>query len=265
MNRPIGVFDSGIGGLTVVKELKKKLPNENIIYLGDTARVPYGTKSKETIIRFTTESVLFLLSKNIKLIVIACNTSSSLALDVLKRNFKIPILGVIQGGAKEAVCATRNKRIGVIGTRATIESKSYEKEIKRLDPEIKVFSFSCPLFVPLVEEGFLDGKITLEIAQNYLKPLKRINIDTLILGCTHYPLLTPVIRRGLNKRVTLIDSVRQVAYVTKELLLKEDLFNSQKKKNARNLFYVTDEPKNFSKLAKLFLGYRIKNIEKVSL
>jgi glutamate racemase len=265
MNRPIGIFDSGIGGLTVLRELKKRLPYENTIYLGDTARVPYGTKSKETIIRFTTESVLFLLSKDVKLIIIACNTSSSLALGVLKKNFKVPILGVIQPGAKEAVYATRNRRIGVIGTRATIESYAYEEEIKKLDSKIQVFSQACPLFVPLVEEGLLNGRITFEIAREYLEPLKKADVDTLILGCTHYPLLKSPIRRIMGKSVTLIDSAKQVACEVKDLLLSENLLNPQKKRACRDLFYVTDEPKYFSELAKLFLGYKIKRVEKVSL
>jgi len=265
MNRPIGVFDSGIGGLTVVKELKRKLSFENIIYLGDTARVPYGAKSKETIIRFTTESILFLLDKNVKLIIIACNTSSSLALPALRRNFKVPIIGVIRPGAKEAVYATRNKRIGVIGTRATIESSAYEEEIKRLDSKIKIYSICCPLFVPLAEEGWLNGKVTFEIAKSYLEPLKKANIDTLILGCTHYPLLKSVIRKVMGERVILIDSAREVVNEVEGLLLTENLINLQKDKTNKDIFYVTDTPKIFSKLAKLFLGYPIKNVEKISL
>jgi len=261
MHRPVGVFDSGVGGLSVVKELKKELPFEKIIYLGDTARVPYGIKSKETIIRFTTESILFLLNKNVKLIIIACNTSSSLALDTLRRNFKVPILGVIQPGVKEAVSKTKNKRIGVIGTRATIQSSAYRKEIKKLNPKIKVYSFSCPLFVPLVEEGWLEGKITLEIAKTYLEPLKKANIDTLILGCTHYPLLKSVIRRVMGERITLIDSAREIVCQAKTLLSNKGLLNLRKTKD-RDIFYVTDEPKNFSKLAKLFLGYTLKRVER---
>lgn len=262
MNRSIGVFDSGVGGLTVVRELKKQLPVESIVYLGDTARVPYGIKSKEAIIRFTTEGLLFLLDKRVKLVIIACNTSSSLALAVLKKRFKVPILGVIQPGVKEAVKATRNKRIGVIGTKATIKSSIYETEIKKLNPKIQIYSYPCPLFVPLAEEGWVDGKITLEIAKKYLEPLKERDVDTLILGCTHYPLLKAIIRK-IMKEITLIDSARQVAKETKDLLLKEGLLNLKKK--SEDIFYVTDEPENFSKLTKLFLGYGLKNVKRTEL
>lgn len=263
MNRAIGVFDSGVGGLTVVRELKKQLPAESIIYLGDTARVPYGIKSKEAIIRFTTEGLLFLLDRRVKLVIIACNTSSSLALPVLKKNFKVPILGVIQPAIKKAVKTTRNKRIGVIGTKATIKSSIYETEIKKLDPKIQIYSYPCPLFVPLVEEGWVDGKITLEVAKRYLEPLKERDVDTLILGCTHYPLLKTVIRK-IMKEITLIDSARQVAGETKDLLLNEGLLNLKKKKS-EDVFYVTDEPDNFSKLTKLFLGCKLKNVKRTEL
>jgi len=262
MNQSIGVFDSGVGGLTVVRELKKQLSGESIVYLGDTARVPYGIKSKEAIIRFTTEGLLFLLKKRVKLVIIACNTSSSLALAVLKKRFKVPILGVIRPGVKEAVKATRNKRVGVIGTKATIKSSVYETEIKKLNPKIQIYSYPCPLFVPLVEEGWIDSKITLEIAKKYLEPLKEKKVDTLILGCTHYPLLKAIIRK-IMKGITLIDSARQTAKETKDLLLYEDLLNLKKK--SEDTFYVTDEPDNFSKLTKLFLGYELKNVKRIEL
>lgn len=263
MNRPIGVFDSGVGGLTVVKELMRLLPNENIVYFGDTARVPYGIKSKETIIRFSLENILFLLKQNVKTVVIACNTSSSAALPLLKRHFKIPIVGVIGPGAKEATYATRNKRIGVIATKATVNSHAYEREIKRLDSDIKVFNQACPLLVPLTEEGWARRKETRDIASFYLKPMKNSGIDTLILGCTHYPLLKEVFRSILGNSVRLIDSARQVAYETKEILAIEGLLNN-KRKQAKYIFYVSDELQQFKKVARNFLGKDIKNLRKVN-
>ncbi len=262
MNRSIGVFDSGVGGLTVVKELMRLLPNENIVYFGDTARVPYGIKSKETIIKFSLENILFLLKQDVKTIVIACNTSSSAALPILKRHFKIPIIGVIGPGAKEAIYATRNNRIGVIATKATINSHAYEHEIKRLNPNIKVFNQACPLLVPLAEEGWAHRKETYDIANFYLAPFKKAGIDTLILGCTHYPLLKDVFRKVLGDSVRLIDSALQVAYETKEILATEGLLSS-KKGQSKYLFYVSDELQQFKKVAKNFLGKNIDNLRKV--
>ena len=179
--KSIGVFDSGVGGLTVVRELIRQMPNEDIIYFGDTARVPYGIKSKETVIRFSIENILFLLKHDVKLICVACNTVSSLALPVIRHHFKVPIVGVIGPGVREGVYATQNKRIGVIGTHGTIKSRAYENEIKQLDPDIKVTAVACPLFVPLVEEGWLDGEVVTKIAAAYLKPLKDSKVDTVIL------------------------------------------------------------------------------------
>ncbi|MBI2495672.1 MAG: glutamate racemase, partial [Candidatus Omnitrophica bacterium] len=207
--QPIGVFDSGIGGLTVVKALIEELPVESIVYFGDTARVPYGTKSKHTIVKFSLENVEFLLRFGVKCIVIACNTSSSWALPTLRKYFKVPIIGVIRPGALAAVRETRNKRIGVIGTNATIQSRAYETAIQRIDPAVKVFSGSCPLFVPLVEEGWLNGAISRQVARRYLEPLARQRIDTLILGCTHYPLLASTIQQVLGSGVSLVDSAKQ--------------------------------------------------------
>ena len=263
MNRSIGVFDSGVGGLTVVKELMRFLPNEKIVYFGDTARVPYGIKSKQTIVKFSLENILFLLKQEVKIIVVACNTSSSIALPILRRHFKMPSIGVISPGVKEAVYATRNKRIGVIATKATINSHAYERQIKRIDSSIKVFNQACPLLVPLAEEGWASQKATYDIATFYLKPLKKSRIDTLILGCTHYPLLKRVFKHILGSRVRLIDSARQVAFQTKEVLANEGLLNNKKSKN-RHLFYVSDELQQFKKLAKNFLGRDIKNLRKVN-
>jgi glutamate racemase len=263
MNRAIGVFDSGVGGLTVVKELMRLLPGEKIVYYGDTARVPYGIKSKPTIVKFSLENILFLLKQDVKTIVVACNTSSSIALPVLKRHFKIPIIGVIGPGVKEAIYATRNKRIGVIATKATINSGAYERQIKRIDPSIKVFNQACPLLVPLVEEGWANQKATYNIADFYLRQLKKANIDTLILGCTHYPLLKNVLKKVLGSSVRLIDSAKQVAYETKHVLANEGLLNFRGVR-PRHQFYVSDELQQFKKLAKNFLGRDIDNLRKVN-
>ncbi len=262
MSKPIGVFDSGVGGLTVVKELIRQLPHEDIIYFGDTARVPYGIKSKETVIRFSIENILFLLKQDVKLICIACNTVSSVALPVIKNHFKVPIVGVLSPGVREAVYATQNKRIGVIGTRGTIKSRAYEYEIKHLSPQAQVTAAECPLFVPFAEEGFLDGSAVLEVARGYLKPLKKAGVDTVILGCTHYPLLKPIIRKVLGEKVTLIDSAKQVAIEVKEILASEGILNKTGKGKCR--LYVSDNPEWFSGLAKRFLGKNIKDVKKVN-
>jgi glutamate racemase len=260
--RSIGVFDSGVGGLTVVKELIRQLPYENIVYFGDTARVPYGIKSKETVIRFSIENILFLLKQDVKLICVACNTVSSLALPVIKHHFKVPIVGVLSPGVREAVYATRNKHIGVIGTKGTISSRSYENEIKQLDPEVKVTSVACPLFVPFVEEGWLSGDVVVTVAKTYLKSLKEANVDTVILGCTHYPLLKPVIRAVMGKSVTLIDSAKQVAIEVKKILAAEGQLNPGRL--GKHEFFVSDNPEWFSGLAERFLGSSPKNVRKVN-
>ena len=208
--KAIGVFDSGIGGLTVVKELTRQLPYEDIVYLGDTARVPYGTKSESTIIRFTLENILFLLRQDVKFVVIACNTASSIALELVKKYFQIPIIGVIKPGAKEAARVTRNKRVGVIGTTATIRTAAYEAQLRKLDPGIKVTSCACPLFVPLVEEGQRNPKIIFAAASQYLKPLKKAGVDTLILGCTHYPLLKDYIRARTPEGIEFVEPARML-------------------------------------------------------
>ncbi len=260
--KSIGVFDSGVGGLTVVKELIRQLPNENIVYFGDTARVPYGIKSRETVIRFSIENILFLLNQDVKLICVACNTASSFALPVIKNYFRAPIIGVITPGVREAVYASQNKRIGVIGTKGTVRSRTYELEIKQLDPKAKVTAVSCPLFVPFVEVGCLSGDVVMSVARNYLEPLKKAEVDTVILGCTHYPLLRPVIQEVMGKEVTLIDSAKQVACEVKKILASEDLLNHGKGGN--NSFYVSDNPEWFSGLAQRFLGKKLKNVRKVS-
>ncbi len=261
--KPIGVFDSGVGGLTVIRELIHQLPCEDIVYFGDTARVPYGIKSKETVIRFSMENILFLLKQEVKLICVACNTASSLAIPAIKNHFKVPIVGVISPGVREAVYATQNKRIGVIGTKGTIKSRAYELEIKQLDPKIKVTTAACPLFVPLVEEGWLSGDVVMAVVKTYLKPLKDAGVDTVILGCTHYPLLRSLIEQVMCKDVTLIDSAKQVAIEVKKILANEGLLNKGHK--GKQKFYVSDNPEWFSGLAARFLGRPIKDAKKMSL
>jgi glutamate racemase len=262
LSKPIGVFDSGVGGLTVVKELIRALPGEDIVYFGDTARVPYGIKSKDTVIRFSIENILFLLKQDVKLICVACNTASSLALPAIKKHFRVPIVGVIAPGVKEAVYATRNKRIGIIGTRGTVKSRAYEIGIKQLDPRVSVTAVACPLFVPFVEEGWLSGPVLLEVAKTYLKPLKSAGVDTVILGCTHYPLLKDAIRKVLGKEIRLIDSAKQVAMEVKEILANSGMLNNSSR--GRQKFYVSDNPEWFSGLAKRFLGRPIKDARRVN-
>ncbi|MDD5108150.1 MAG: glutamate racemase [Candidatus Omnitrophica bacterium] len=257
----IGVFDSGVGGLTVAREIIRQLPNENIVYFGDTARVPYGIKSPQTVIRFSIENILFLLKQDVKLICVACNTASSFALPVIKNHFRAPIIGVITPGVREAVYASQNKRIGVIGTKGTIKSRTYEIEIKQLDPKAKVTVVACPLFVPFVEEGWLSGEVVLSVAKEYLKPLREAGVDTVILGCTHYPLLKPVIQEILGKNVTLIDSAKQVAFEVKKILASEDMLN--RGKGGKHKFYVSDNPEWFSSLAQRFMGRKLTNVKKV--
>ena len=253
--RSIGIFDSGLGGLTVFKEIKKALPGENIVYFGDTARVPYGNKSKQTVIKFSIENVLFLLKRKVKLVVVACNTASSLALVSVKKVFDIPIVGVIESGVRKALEVSKSGRIGVIGTRSTIGSASYEKVLLRKNKKVKVTSVACPLFVPLVEEGILRGNIVKEAMRQYLGKMKDKKIDTIILGCTHYPLLKKEIASFL-KGVEIVDSACEVAHYTKKILIQRDLLNEGPKKGKEE-FFVTDEQKSFAKHAKLFLKREI--------
>lgn len=254
-NRPIGIFDSGVGGLTVLKEIERLLPFEDIIYFGDTARVPYGNKSKSTIVKFSTECTLFLLKNKVKMIVIACNTSSALALEHLRNVFTIPIIGVITAGVNKVLSLNSADRIGVIGTRSTIISGSYEREIQSFNRKAKVYSQACPLFVPLVEEGLLKGKIVNQAIDMYLKRFSKNRVDAVILGCTHYPLLKPQISRYL-KGTFIVDSAKEVASYTKTLLLSKNLLSSNKHKG-KKIFYVSDEPMAFARLAKLFLKRKI--------
>ncbi|MBL7157558.1 MAG: glutamate racemase [Candidatus Omnitrophica bacterium] len=254
--RPIGVFDSGVGGLTVVDKIRKFLPNEDIIYFGDTARVPYGNKSRDTVTGFSREIIKFLLKFRVKLIIVACNTASSLSVNALKKEFNVPILGVIRAGVKEAMNLSKNKRIGVIGTNATIKSGVYKKCIKTVCKKTVVKEEACPLFVPLVENKCLSGDIAVRVVKKYLAPLLKNKIDTLILGCTHYPLLKGVIAKISGKRVKLVDSSSAVAKFTKEFLKAKRMSASPEKKG-RTMFFVSDDGENFRELAKIFLKKKI--------
>jgi len=261
--RPIGVFDSGLGGLTVVKELVRLLPKENLIYVGDTARVPYGTKSPETIQTYTRQITKFLLKKNVKAIVVACNSASSVALDGLKSS-PVPVIGVIHPGARAAVQRSDLLRVGVIGTQATIRSRSYERALMRYSSKVRVWTRACPLFVPLVEEGRTDGLITRQVVREYLVPLKRHNIDTLVLGCTHYPLLKNAIRAVMGKGIQLIDSAQETAQEVKMMLGQKNWLNSSSRKG-RILFYTTDNAQFFTKLGFRFLGKAIRPASRLPL
>ena len=258
-NAPIGVFDSGLGGLTVVKQLMKRLPDESIVYYGDTARVPYGTKSKQSIVCFSVENTRVLLKNKVKLVVVACNSSSSYAIPVLKEKFGVPIIDVIEPGSQRAVECTGNGRIGVIATSATIASDSYKKALKKINKNISVISQPCPLFVPLIEEGWSNKSVAVDIAREYLNELKKKKVDTVILGCTHYPLIKNTIRKVLGPDVCLIDSAREVALIVDEELSREGLKRTKKQK-AKHKFIVSDKPQKFGKIAKRFLGVDIKKL-----
>ncbi len=262
-NKGIGVFDSGVGGLTVVKEIMKQLPKETIYYLGDTARAPYGSKTKETIIRFSKEIISFLLRKDVKIIVVACNTSSALALNELRKEFEINIIGVIEAGARAAIDVSKNKRIGIIGTKATINSQAYEKIIKKYDKRIMVFSYATPLLVPLVEEGWIFERETEIILAKYMNYFKDKDIDTLLLGCTHYPLLKPLIKK-INPRINIIDSAIEISKSIR-ILLETGGMLATKNNSKKSSFFVTDTPETFNKIAKLFLKEKMIYAKKVDL
>ncbi len=261
---PIGVFDSGIGGLTVVGELSRRLPGESLIYLGDTARVPYGTKSPETVIAYSTSNARFLLSKGIKMLVVACNTASATALCALGGVSPVPVVGVIEPGARRAVRATSTGSVGVIGTPSTIRSGAYTRAIHRLDGRIEVHSASCPLFVPLADEGLHESELARMAAAMYLEPLKRKGIDTLILGCTHYPLLKGVIAEVMGPRVRLVDSAEETAGEVERLLEQGGLKRRSASPPVRR-FYLTDVSDTFLEVAERFLRAPIDGVEHVDI
>ncbi|HEY6088201.1 MAG TPA: glutamate racemase [Gemmatimonadaceae bacterium] len=257
---PIGVFDSGMGGLTVVREMISQLPHESIIYFGDTARVPYGPKSPDTVLRYSREIAAYLKGEGIKALVVACNTATAHALPALREEFNMPIVGVIEPGARAAVAATRTKRVGVIGTAGTIKSGAYDKEIRKLLPDVHVTAQACALFVPLVEEGWTDSEPTRAIARNYLAPLVSADVDTLVLGCTHYPLMKTVIGNVVGRQVRLIDSAHETARETAQILAANGLENTSPNQ-ARYRFISSDAPDTFLALGERFLGSAIDRVE----
>jgi len=265
-NAPIGVFDSGLGGLTVVHEISRQLPAETIVYLGDTARVPYGTRSPETVQRYAREGTAFLLSKGIKLLVVACNTVSAVGLDEVARMSPVPVVGVIMPGARAAAGRSKRKKVGVIGTEATVRSGAYVDAITVQDDTTQVFTQSCPLFVPLAEEGWLEGEVPVGAATHYLEALKAKDVDVLVLGCTHYPLLKPILSRVMGDGVELIDSASETAREVSALLQQNGaLADTAMAGKRRHEFYVTDAPEKFREVGQRFLGEPIEHIEKVSL
>jgi len=261
---PIGIFDSGIGGLTVAKRIIAMLPNENIVYFGDTARVPYGSKSNETVVEYSYQDAQFLINKNVKLIIVACNTASSIAIDKLKEKFDIPIIGMIEPGTHLALESTKNGKIGVIGTEATISNRAYSNELHSINKDLSIIEKPCPLFVPIAEEGWLDHEATKLIAREYLQDLIDFGVDTVILGCTHYPLLSGVIQKVMGDDVKLIDSGMAAS------LEVEDYLNGRGVRNDSNQlgthqFYVSDLPAKFKSVAERFLGTEVKHIEKIDI
>lgn len=255
-NKSIGVFDSGLGGLTAVKQIMQELPNENIIYFGDTGRVPYGTRSRDTILKYTRGDIRFLKTFDVKVIVIACGTASSAALPMIKNEFDVPIVGVIDAAVYAAVRATKNKKIGVIGTSGTIKSGEYEKQIKAYDSEMQIFSKACPMFVPLVENGYFDSPVTKLIVEEYLEGIRAAGVDTLILGCTHYPLLSKVIGEYMGDSVTLINSGAEVAKYLKKKFDRE-MMHSDKTDEEQYRYYVSDDISSFEQLGGIFLEREI--------
>jgi len=250
--RPIGIFDSGIGGLTVVRALRKLLPGEDLIYLGDTGRYPYGTKSADVVKRYSFENTEFLVDKDVKLLVVACNTSTAVALDALQARYDIPVVGVVEPGAEAAARATRNRKVGVIATEATIRSGEYTRALRRRSAELEIYTRACPLFVPLAEEGWVDNEVATLAARQYLGSLAQSGIDTLILGCTHYPLLRAVIRKTIGAGVRLIDSGVVTAAVVDRVLGERKLHRASHSGNGS--FFVTDAPERFMKVGARFLG-----------
>ncbi|HDQ03729.1 MAG TPA: glutamate racemase [Deltaproteobacteria bacterium] len=263
-NKAIAVFDSGIGGLTVVSSLMKRLPGENIIYFGDTARVPYGIKSVETINRYAAQITKFLTQKEVKLLIVACNTMAAVAFQTIKDLSGVPVLEVIDAGARNAVAQTRAKAIGVIGTPATINSNAYARAIRLLDSKVKIFSQACPLFVPLVEEGWINHPATKLIAREYLKPVLDEKIDTLVLGCTHYPLLKPLLQEAVGGKIKLIDSAEAMADIAAQLIEKQKISNDANAAPEYH-FYVSDVPYRFQAIGEKFLGRKFDQVKLVSL
>ena len=267
VNAPIGVFDSGVGGLTVAREIMRQLPDERMVYFGDTARLPYGTKSKETVIRFSRQIVRFLKTKNVKAIVVACNTATAQALEELRKESDIPVIGVIDAAARVASTVTRNDRIGVVGTTGTIESGMYTRVLKEYNPRVQVYGKACPLLVSLVEEGWLHDPVTEEVISRYLKDLEYKSIDTLILGCTHYPLLSSAFRKVAGEDVTLVNPAYEVAVELKEILDGKKLSCDGEVDQAgkKYEFFVSDAAEKFCDFANSILPYDIERVQQINI
>lgn len=257
---PIGVFDSGIGGLTVVRELARQMPGESIIYLGDTARLPYGPKSPKVVRRYAREAAALLLERGVKMMVVACNTATAHALDMLEKELPVPVVGVIEPGARAAVAATETRRVGVLGTRGTIESGTYDQVLRRLVPDVRVFAQPCPLFVPLVEEGFTDHVATRLVAQEYLQPLQEVDVDVVVLGCTHYPLLQPLLVDVLGGGITLVDSAEETTHAVRARLAEHGLLAAGDGGGLRT-FLVSDAPLRFRESGRRFVGDLVDDVE----
>lgn len=266
-NAPVGVFDSGVGGLTVVREIMRQIPNEKIIYFGDTARVPYGSKSRETVTRYSEQIVRFLRTLEVKTIVAACNTASAYALETLEQSIDIPIIGVLKPGARTAAEVTRNGRIGVIATEATVGSRMYTKYITTLNSNVTIHEKACPLFVPLVEEGLWEDPVTDEIVRRYLSELIDTDIDTLILGCTHYPLIRSTLRRIMGERVTLVNPAYETAIELKQMLSEMDLLDDEPPGLGRDQyrFYVSDKAEKFVRFANSIINYGILSAKTINI
>ena len=264
---PIGVFDSGVGGLTVAREIIRQIPNERIIYFGDTARLPYGTKSKDTIIRYSRQIVNFLTNEGVKAIVVACNTASAYALEEIKDESRVPIIGVVKPGARTAVSVTRNKRIGIIATEGTINSGLYNRVIKEQDPAIEVIGKACPLLVSLVEEGWLHDDITDQIVARYLEELKEAQVDTLVLGCTHFPLLRGSVAKVMGDGVNLVNPAYETALELKRLLAEKQLANVKEVDSPSLMyrFYVSDAAEKFKNIANMILPFDIKTTKQINI
>lgn len=264
---PIGVFDSGVGGLTVAREIMRQIPQERIVYFGDTARVPYGSKSTNTLIRYTRQIIRFLKTRGVKAIVVACNTASAVALEAVRDELDIPIIGVVRPGAKVAVEATKNKKIGIIGTETTVNSGMYVKLIQEMEPDAKVIGKACPLFVPLVEEGWIKDSVTEEVARRYLSDLQKSDIDTLILGCTHYPLLRHMVGDIMGEQVTLVNPAYETAVELRALLNREGIANDGDNKNFENPyeFFVSDAAEKFKTFANSILPCDVTSIKQINI
>ncbi len=266
-NLPIGVFDSGVGGLTVAREIMRQIPNERIVYFGDTARVPYGSKSKETVTKYSRQIVRFLETQNVKAIVIACNTASAYALEQIEKEIKVPIIGVVKPGAVTAARATQNGKVGVIATEGTIQSEIYTQYIKELKQDAKVIGKACPLFVPLVEEGLLEDPVTDEIAQRYLSVLIDSGIDTLILGCTHYPLIRSTVGKVMGDKVTLVNPAYETAIELKRLLENHNMLQDEKPALGTNQyqFFVSDGADKFQQFANNIFKYGVLAVKQINI